>query len=844
MSESIRKIFLSLLLISLAAGIGIYFRLYPLIYHTSSSETSERATLLVISKLKASIASEVIQSHPSLSPIERNRLIKEQFDEYLHTHGSKVRYTIEKLSLEISKSHPQRQEKFYLLESDPFLYYSLTENILKTGRMSDTIQGSKYFNPLMLAPLGHWEPLNLHPFVGYFIYRFLHIFNPSISLMYAVSFTPLIVSAFSAVAFFLVCGRLGCGMGTRFIGAVYFLLAPIFIKRSSFGWYDNDPYNTLFPLLILTVLFYGLAPHTSFRQKIYSAIVCFFLISLYALFWQGWMFLLSVITIAGILLIFLHHFILKDKTFSSQLLKFFGIIFIGTFAGIGVVFGPQQFFVLFQEGWTALNNFMTPQLSLWPDLYISVGELKKSSLGFIVELTGGWLFFILAGFGLGSSLKNALKKHPFQNLSVIVVTVTFLLSSVVITLGAQRFVLLSLIPLSLFFTLGLQNAYSLFIIKASSQFLHWGKQRFFRNFVLVIITMGLIFIPIRTSAKTTRSLLSQIFNETWEKTLVKIKEETPPDSVIISWWPPGHFIKAIAKRRVIFDGATINQPQAYWLANVFLSSDKRKALGILRMLNNSANQAAEYLQSTGMSVSTAIELLKEITPLNAKEAAQFLENKLSSPQITHLLKLTHRRPPPAYLLIYQELVENNIEFKFVGDWNFKEIEKINRNPELLKSVPPRNSKEFIKFLWDVAGGPLKYNPPFVQLSQQNDVITFEQNIVIDLKTMHCQISSHKFGRGSPKSIFYLEGDQVVEKKLLDSNLPYSVLLYKERELYNCVLLDERLAKSLLMQLYFFEGKGLKYFQPFVKEADLTKRTQIFVYRIDWNSFESDLNSGE
>ena len=44
----------------------------------------------------------------------------------------------------------------------------------------------------------------------------------------------------------------------------------------------------------------------------------------------------------------------------------------------------------------------------------------------------------------------------------------------------------------------------------------------------------------------------------------------------------------------------------------------------------------------------------------------------------------------------------------------------------------------------------------------------------------------------------------------------------------------------MVTLYFFDGKGLKYFRPFAKEKDLTRRTQIFVYEVDWTKFTDDI----
>jgi len=69
-----------------------------------------------------------------------------------------------------------------------------------------------------------------------------------------------------------------------------------------------------------------------------------------------------------------------------------------------------------------------------------------------------------------------------------------------------------------------------------------------------------------------------------------------------------------------------------------------------------------------------------------------------------------------------------------------------------------------------------------------------------------------------------------------------VILYKENNQYGSVLLDRRLARSLLIQLSFFRGKGMKYFRLFSYDADLTKRTKISIFEIDWEAFEEGIKT--
>ena len=834
-----KKFFVFFIVWALSCSIGIYFRLYPLLTN-ASHESEEKAMLLVISNLRKTVALSVERQNPHLAKTQKNVLMKDHFDRLLRADRDKIRVLAQKLARQMDENSISPPKPPYLLESDSFLYYGLTENIMRTGHMSDTVKGSKYLNKLMLAPLGHWEPLNLHPYVGYFIYKIMSWFDPHVWSMYAVSFTPLVVMCLAVAAFLTVCRILECSPLISFLGSVNLVLASIFLKRSMFGWYDNDPYNIFFPFCILAVLFYGLKYAHSIKKLVVVGGISSLLIAGYALFWQGWVFLESILVISGILILIYNHFFLKRKSYSKSLLIYFTVVTLGSFVGIGMIFGFKEFFTLFQEGWTALQNFLKPQLSFWPDLYIGVGELRKSSLPYIIDLTGGYVSFAIAIIGLiVYSIRLLFSARKESQLPLIVI-LTFAVFAVMMTLGAERFAILCLIPLSLFFTLGLQWLFNFLEKKFPLQI---PLSETSQNFSLHLLILPVIFtaLPIFTAQQETPALLNQIYNDVWDQALTKIKTETPADSIINTWWPPGHFIKTVAERRVTFDGATINQPQGYWLANVFLTDDENQSLGLLRMLNNSANQGAEYLISQGLKISETVDLLTSITPLSSSAAKEKLESRLSDEQIEHLLTLTHKDPPPSYLFLYNDLVEKNLQLSFVGHWNFQKIEKINSHSTLRQSVLHLDFPSYIQFLWRMVGGPPKYSDILGPIAQNGSQVIFQNNVQINLEKKECLIDSPKFGHGSPQGLIYEDGDQLVEKKFFRTKLPYSVILFKRLGAYNCILLDTDLAKSMLIRLYFLEGKGLKYFIPFSHDVDTTGTTEIYVYRIDWDNFIKDLD---
>ncbi len=840
-SRTIKYLFIGLISLT----IGTYVRLHPLLSY-SSDDSSEKATIIVLTKLREVANLQTEKQNPFLEKTQRDILAKNLFNELIKKEKNNINITINKLKMELEKNRPQKSQTPYLLEADPFYYYGLTENILTTGHLGSKVQGGKFLNDLMLAPLGHWVPLTLHPYIGIFIYKTIQFFYPSISLMHAVSFTPLLISGLSLIPFLLLLFLLNIRPTVAFTGSIFYLLSPIFLKRSLYGWYDNDPYNLFFPLTILCLFFYAFQ-HLKENKKMITFIILMSLaITLYAHFWQGWMFLFCILSasiIGAFILqrIFLKKFLLTFKETGLSL-----VIFLTTsFLTISIAFGVKDFFILFAEGWAALKNFLTPQLSVWPDIFISVGELHEASLGTIIELTGGFLFFSFILLGVFKNILDIFltiktKSEPnVQNFFMPLTMVLLFLTLLVLSLGAQRFILLCLIPFSILFPVGLDKTLCFFeniLLQFKNKKIHYIF------FALSLSVLLLSLIPFSSIRSQINTLVTNIYNDAWDNTMREIKTKTPSESIIATWWPPGHFITSMAKRRVIFDGGTINVPQGYWLANFFLSQDETEALGILRMLHNSGNQAAEYLETLGFPVSLSVTILKTILPLNRQQAYQKLKTIIPDDiKINHLLSLTHKKPPASYCLLYNEFVERNIQLSFLGNWNFKAIETINKDPQEFKKVPNRHSREYIDFLWQLSGGVKKYSGALPQISKENHTIIFAENIKINLQDMTCTISSNQYGKGIPYSLFYLNSNgEMIEKRFNQWTLGYSVVLFEDGKQYAVILMDHALAKSLFIQLYFFDGKGLRYFKPFTHQSDLTKRTEIKVFEVDWEGFYQEI----
>ena len=809
---------------TIACFIGLYFRLYPL-SHNVSSDAYEQGTMLVIAKVRANVVAQVMRQYPDLPPEKKAILVKEQFDKVVRANGAKLRAAFDEAGQQILAR--STDNKHYLLETDAYYFLSLTEEIIEKGSFGTETKNGKFFNPLMLAPVGYWQPQTWHPYIGAMIYRIVHFFDPKADLMFGVGFTAVALFPFVLAAFFFACRSLGCGLFPSFIASIFFVLAPIYLQRSTFANFKDDAYNVFFPLIVSGLLFQALDQLKSIKRMFVYATLIALCLAVYAQFWAGWGFLWAICT-AGLFTIATLNFF-KNKPALKPVVLLTAFLAIAPFVAVGLFFGFEAVWQLLLFALGELQKFIAPSIKGWPDLFIVVGELKKCSLPDVIRLTGGPLMFIGGVLTLAWFATGAFRAYTVKTAKITVLAVFFFLT-LLLALNAERFTLLCFTPLALLFACGLEELWA-----HRYSFTPWCNKckQATPAIVGTLLVLSLV-LPLATAQNGMRSFLSPIFNSAWERALVKLRDHTPANSVIDTWWSPGHFVKAIARRKVTFDGASIKGEQAYWLNRVYLSQTEDEALGILRMLNVSSNNASEFLQKKGLPLSVIVPLLSRATLLDRASALNIYK-KAFPDDASELIKMTHGEPPPSYVMIYNEIVDGNVMLGYLGKWDFKKIEELNKHPDMLKKVPGRNSKDYVPFIWSLVGGPYRQSPTLNLKGRNESILLFDQGVELNTADMSVTVKSPQFGTGIPRSIFYADNGDVKEKDLPGADLSYSVIFFKDDAgSAHCVLLDRVIANSLIARMYYFEGLGLKHFKPFSKESDLTGRTKIFIYEVKWN----------
>lgn len=125
-------------------------------------------------------------------------------------------------------------------------------------------------------------------------------------------------------------------------------------------------------------------------------------------------------------------------------------------------------------------------------------------------------------------------------------------------------------------------------------------------FLAVTVAYSFYFTPALSIAKGQGTILS----DNWFSALMWLHDNTPECTVIATYWDPGHFIAGIARRPVVFDGAsqgatrtveingtTVIASRIQDIATTLLTSDEDQALDILRKYRNPNCNEMYYIAS-------------------------------------------------------------------------------------------------------------------------------------------------------------------------------------------------------------------------------------------------------
>lgn len=712
----------------------------------------------------------------------------------------------------------------YLLEVDPYRWRRRIENYLASGIFGAYRLGNRDYDGLMNAPWGNVEvePIPLHYYIGAYAYKFLHFFNPGITLMHALALVPVLLSVLIVVMIFSIGAALGLSPVSRCAASLIAGLAPPVLMRTSFGWFDTDIYNMCVPPAITLCLAHAFKVNK--MSGFVWALTAGLLIGVYSALWNAW-WCIFYILMGGCAAYMLY------AVFSGGSDRDFRIRAPGEAAPAAVFFVCACLSVVLISGARILKHawgdviryfFMRTDMAIghfWPGVAFSIAEIQKADAGYLLRSIGGpamaygaFLGILLSFFHTRYAAGSAeARTVPAQRRFLICVLLVWMFSMLAASHMARRFCIFLAVPVSLFFGIWMDGVFGILEKmkkKTGSFFSRAAAYNAYRSGIVCAV----ILIPVSNAAGF---LCRPHVNDASWNMLTRIYETTPRGAIINSDWVWGDYIMTIARRATVHCASELaHSPVSYWMARVWLSRDEKESRGILRMLDAGGTRAFEEVARCMRGDKIAsLELLNKLLIVTPREGEVLLREKISDEAaIERIRKFVYMPDHPGYLLVHNELIGTLWAMERLQKWDFK------------------------KFQWISAR-----THAFYKLSLANTIsaaVTGDYKIEDDLffnpNTRAVRWRDEASGQWiEPALVREVSQEGCTDTVFTGKDQRCAVMVMRDAQRYTLAVMSRDFIDSMLVRLYFMRGQGLRYFERALTEERPEYNIRLYLYKIKW-----------
>jgi len=523
---------------------------------------------------------------------------------------------------------------YYLTEFDPYYQYYMARWVVDRGWRGFIEWFHWGIDRHFWYPYGRNISRSSLPgvaFAGAFAYLLLKSFGIKTNLMEVCCVVPAVMGALTTIFLFL----LGSAITSDIAGLISALIIALnyaYISRTIAGFFDDEAISI--PLLILGLFLFVKAFKSRKRYLplwailsglvlsyvVYTWGASTYMINLLALYVflafllrkedrklvASYLILMSVITLfivalpkrgfhylttvnyylVWLTIVLSLLYLFGGRKVSENMYKITSAILVIVIIGAVTLFVTRKFYGLSSRYLSVLDPFLRSKIPL----VASVGEHRVPTwaslfLDFQAAL-------ILAFFELYFDVRSLSKEN--------LLAITYFVTSFYAACSMVRLAVLSAPAIALLAGMGSYRLFKETFVLLSEKFKKTKKETVRKEhaaltIVLLFIMLALpAILPYISSYSASPALIissslpvSRAYNYElldWLSALEWIRNNVPPDAVIVSWWDYGYWISVMGNRTSVCDNGTINATQIRLVATAFLSNET-VALRILKKFN-------------------------------------------------------------------------------------------------------------------------------------------------------------------------------------------------------------------------------------------------------------------
>jgi hypothetical protein len=467
-----------------------------------------------------------------------------------------------------------------LLRYDPYYYYRMAGTILEEGHRPEWDYTASW-------PTG--QPGNDHPpLFPYFLAYSFRLFGWAThhNLLLWCSYSMVIPVILFIIVAFLVGKEFSDTKGGLFC-AFLFGLTAYSITRTLLGFADTDGFILGFSLL---ATYFWVKAFSDSWSSLY-AVLAGFSAFLFELTWVGYWYLLfllggasllvvvvkflkkETVNLIAVCLLFLSfalpHCLYSHSLIESAVLGLAALTVVLAYEyphrqhAAGLVGMSIVLIMLYHEGFfsralVSLNLSQSASVTrgaLYPYIGSFISQRQPVTLQYLLENFTVALFLAPVGLYVLLKQKGSSNKVVFLGL--------YFAGGILMSLSGVRFLLILMVPVLISSGVALSKLWD-FLVKGSP-----GRK------LIALCLVFFLMVPVGVTARNAGADQTTMSDDWWDA-LLWVKENTPPESVVISDWENGYWIESIAERKSVMNGGHYD---VYWRLLKFgemLNTDSEK----------------------------------------------------------------------------------------------------------------------------------------------------------------------------------------------------------------------------------------------------------------------------
>ena len=711
----------------------------------------------------------------------------------------------------------------YLTEMDSYYHLRMTRDIEVYGHAGDTENNGEPWDSLSYAPYGRsadgYRPLMAY--IAIYTYDLLSSFS-QVTLEQVAYWQGAIISALVVIPVFVLAYRLK-GMVAAVTASVLSAINYGYFVHTVPGFYDTDTvisWTSCFLFCFGCLFIDSLMPQGNGDEAdkrtirrlragrvIYALL---FILSLLLLVGSWYIYYMFAGILAFAVLVFVVlRCINAEKGSRKAVIREAAphLIFIAVLGLAILICEPN---LMSDMAATIRGVFTSGEQDLFPNALVSVAEMRKPA--FIAGgLSGLFQMRVLSGADIGvinavggivpclgaiamcvMLVAGIIKKSiKFDHVLLVI----WFLITAVLAVRSWRFIMLFAVPVAI---LAGMFTGSICTLMREKKMMDW---QLFAGMLVILMLFPAIYGAYRSSGDSVPGV-----NRPLHETLAYIRDNSPDDTILTSWWDYGYFYEEKAVRRTLFDGGSQNGKRIYWVAKAMATSDEKLSRNIIRMLAGAGEDGTDRMLELFGENEYTLELMETMLSGDEEEAVRLLENEgLETDECEDVVKLLF--PEITAPITYIITPEMTGIAPWFGKFGFPNDEMYEENGYTAFIDRTEYNENNGKAGWQ-----------FVKDDTVINLVVENKNGQYKAYTEYAESQDENTDKANPypieKVIVWQDGESseyIMDNVDAAEGTGCTVIMNMDSEVPNLSLVTTLLYDSVFGRLYYMGGEGMEYY---------------------------------